>query len=423
MKLSLLLGASLLRTATLVTAAPAPAPVSTWQAADMFMTGIEWNDQYWDDTAGYLITQGDAKGRYDVRHTGWYATQLLARNGPGDVERAVRVFDNLVGIQYKDPSKLWYGDYPISPSIPEADSKQMNNVLPYKAWDPNWRPFIACAWIQALADYSHLLPAKTVQKVKESVYLAAKGDLYRVGGVDHDNLYPAYSNPWIMRVILQTWAGNAMNDKNMTDAGEKFGKQLYDLWQEHQTLSEFNSGTYSGVAMWALALWTAYAPADSKLHDYGAEILESEWEQLAELYNPNLKNVAGPWDRTYGFNMKQYANLIGAVIWGAIGRDNAPVPADLAGMMHANDFSFFPLIALSVPEMVKYLPSDAQKKLEKFSGEHQFKAQAYSPPFDTYPRNITAWISENITIGAETVAEQQIGGPAANPNQFSPAVV
>ncbi|KAI5291303.1 hypothetical protein KEM54_005482 [Ascosphaera aggregata] len=350
-------------------------PASTWRAADMFMTGIQWNDDYWDDDAGYLITLGDSKGRYDNRHTGWYATQLLARNGHGDVERAIRVFDNLIGLQYKDPSKLWYGDYPISPSIPKAESAEMDNILPYKA--VRWI-FPYCSGIPTSASsllapgyrqwlYAYLLPEKTVEKVKKSIYLAAKGDLYRVGSVDNDNLYPAYSNPWIMRVIVQAWAGAENNDKNMTQAGEKFGKELYDLWSKHHTLSEFNSGTYSGVAMWALALWTAYAPEGSKLREYGAEILKSEWDELAELYNPNLKNVAGPWDRTYGFNMKQYANLVGAVIWGAVGREHAPVPSHLSGMMHANDFSFFPLIALSVPEMVKYLSDETREKLMHFS--------------------------------------------------------
>ncbi|KAI5304850.1 hypothetical protein KEM56_005815 [Ascosphaera pollenicola] len=395
----------------------------TWHAADVFTTGIEWNDGYWDDDAGYLITATPAKGHYDIRHTGWYATQLLARNRPGDVERAIRIFDNVIDTQYLNPSKLWYGGYQLSPSVPEPGTAEFADVRPYKTWDPNFRVFIACAWVQAIHDYEHLLPNKTVEKVKKSLHLAAKGDLYRVGGSDGDNLYPAYSNPWIMRTIVQAWVGHEMGDKNLTNAGEKFAQDLYDLWSKHQTLSEFNSGTYSGVAMWALALWTAYAPEDSKLRKYGAEILTQEWKELGELYNPNLKNVAGPWDRSYGFNMQKYANLVGAIIWGAVGRDKAPVPKRLSGMYHADDFSFFPLIAMSVPEMVKYLPDDVRQKLTTFSGEHTFKAQALSPPFDEYPRNITAWLSENVTIGAETIAEKDIGGPAKNENQFNPAVI
>ena len=262
----------------------------------------------------------------------------------------------------------------------------------------------------ALNDFDHLLPAATVAKIEQSLHFAAKGDLYRVGGVDGDNLYPCYSNPWLMRTILQSWVGARVGDKNLTAAGETFAQELYDLWSMHHTLSEFNSPTYSGVAMWALALWSQYATEGSLLKKYAPEILTASWTELAHLYNANLQNVAGPWDRTYGYNMKEYTSLIGAVIWGAVGRAYAPFPQQISGMYHQDDFAFYPLFALTMPEMLKYMPASAESSLTKFPGEHLYTAQAYSPPFDKYPRNITTWLSDNITIGAETVAEHVIGG-------------
>ncbi|KAI5299016.1 hypothetical protein KEM55_002675 [Ascosphaera atra] len=396
---------------------------SLWHAADMFTTGIEWNDEYWDEDAGFLLAASSNPGRFDVRHSGWYVPQLLARNAPGDVDRAVRIFDSIIAGQYDDPSKQWYGDYQHSPSEPQPGTAEYANIAPYKAWDPNWRVFIGCAWVVALNDYGHLLPNATYEKVKKSLHLAAKGDLYRVGGVDGDNLYPAYSNPWVMRTILQSWIGTQTGDKNLTEAGEKFAQDLYDLWSRHKTLSEYNSPTYSGVAMWALALWSQYAPKNSKLKRYAPEMLIASWQELGELYNPNLKNVAGPWDRTYGYNLKDYVGLIGAVIWGSVGRRYAPIPSNLAGAYHKDDFCLVPLIALSMPEMVKYLPEMTKNKFTQFSGEHMYHAQAISPPFDSVPRNISTWMSENITIGAETVSEAVVGGPSKNAGSFNPAVV
>ena len=61
--------------------------------------------------------------------------------------------------------------------------------------------------------------------------------------------------------------------------------------------------------------------------------------------------------------------------------------------------------------------------LNTFPGTHTVNTSAFSPPFDTYPRNITAWLSANLTIGAESFSENVIGGPAKNPNSFNPAVV
>jgi hypothetical protein len=282
---------------------------------------------------------------------------------------------------------------------------------------------VGCAWIVALNDYGHLLPAKTVSKIEKSLHIAAKGDLYRVGGVDGDNSYPCYSNPWLMRTILQNWVGTRLGDTNLTRSGENFAQEIYDLWSMHHTLSEFNSPTYAGVAMWALALWDQYGTKNSLLKKYGPEMLTYSWNELGQLYNANLKNLAGPWDRTYGYDMTEYASLVGAVIWGVIGREQAPVPQEALGMYHQDDFAFYPLFALSMPTMVKYLPAAAKANLLKFPGEHLYTTQAYSPPFDTYPRNITAWISENVTIGAETLAETVVGGPSINPSSFSPAVI
>lgn len=102
----------------------------TW-ASDMFDTAIAWNDAFWDDRAGYLIAAASNPGRYDTRHTAWYATQLLARNQGDDVDRAIRILDNVVAGQYLDPSKQWYGDYQQAPSEPEPGSAEYLDVEPY----------------------------------------------------------------------------------------------------------------------------------------------------------------------------------------------------------------------------------------------------------------------------------------------------
>lgn len=275
----------------------------------------------------------------------------------------------------------------------------------------------------ALSDYEHLLPAATVTKVEKSLHLAAKGDLYRVGGVDGDNLYPCYSNPWLMRTILQNWVGTRLDDKNLTKSGDTFAQEFYDLWSQHRTLSEFNSATYAGVSMWALALWSKYGSEGSLLKKYVPEVLTATWNDISTLYNANLKNLAGPWDRTYGYNMQQYTSLVAAVIWGAVGREHAPFPQRTSGMYHQDDFAFYPLFALVMPEMLKYLSAESKSNFVTFPGEHVFTGQAFSPPYDTYPRNITTWMSENVTIGAETVSETVIGGPGESSSAYSPAVI
>lgn len=90
---------------------------------------------------------------------------------------------------------------------------------------------------------------------------------------------------------------------------------------------------------------------------------------------------------------------------------------------HVADFAYGPLFAILAEFQNSVIPKDVVEKLTNFSGEHTFTSSTFSPPFDIYPRNITAWLAPNISIGAETFNETVIGGPAKNPNTFNPAVI
>jgi hypothetical protein len=92
-------------------------------------------------------------------------------------------------------------------------------------------------------------------------------------------------------------------------------------------------------------------------------------------------------------------------------------------MGHKDDFAIGPLIAILAPFHNSLVENTTLSALTVFPGTHSVKTSAFSQPFDTYPRNITAWLSPNLTIGAETFSENVIGGPAKNPNSFNPAVV
>ena len=92
-------------------------------------------------------------------------------------------------------------------------------------------------------------------------------------------------------------------------------------------------------------------------------------------------------------------------------------------MGHKDDFAIGPLVAILAPFHNNLVSNTTISALTTFPGTHNVSTSAFSPPFDTYPRNITAWMSPNLTIGAESFAENVVGGPAKNPNSFNPAVV
>lgn len=57
-----------------------------------------------------------------------------------------------------------------------------------------------------MEEFPHLLSWDVQDLILESLHNATKGDEYRVGGVNDDNLYPSYSNPvsWLINHLSFT---------------------------------------------------------------------------------------------------------------------------------------------------------------------------------------------------------------------------
>jgi len=128
-----------------------------------------------------------------------------------------------------------------------------------------------------------------------------------------------------MRAFVSGWTGRRLNDSNMTISGENYATAVIDLFNRANTLSEFNSGTYTGVSLYALTLWAKYLPDDSVMKQNGARMIQYTWEAVAELWHPQLKNVAGPWDRSYGFDMNRYLSLLALHLWNVIGKEKSSI--------------------------------------------------------------------------------------------------
>ncbi|ORY13679.1 hypothetical protein BCR34DRAFT_480561 [Clohesyomyces aquaticus] len=391
-------------------------------ARNLLLESMSWMDMYYDAEAGYLYSLDAAALTHETRASAWYASGLLARNDGDDAEQAMMIIRNVIDGQHKNVSSQWFGDYQIYPEEPTVGTAQYHPVI-YNSWDPNWRGFVGTTFVLMLEEFPHLLSHDIQQYMLDSLYNTSIGDSYRVGGVDDDNLYPAYSNPSIMRAFVTGWTGRRLNESNMTTAGETYAQEVIDLFNRANTLSEFNSGTYAGVSMFALTLWAKYMPPSSVMGENGGRMIKETWATLGSLYNANLKNVAGPWDRSYGYDMNRYLSILALQLWTLVGKENAPINAKPYAMGHKDDFAIGPLIAILAPFHNTLVDNTTFSALLKFPGTHAVETSAFSPPFDTYPRNITTWMSANLTIGAESFSENVVGGPAKNPNSFNPAVV
>lgn len=92
----------------------------------------------------------------------------------------------------------------------------------------------------------------------------------------------------------------------------------------------------------------------------------------------------------------------------------------------SSDFAIAPLIAILSPfanALIDSIGSNITSALSVFPGEHTVMTSAFSPPYDQYPRNISAWLADGVTIGGEQFDEIFVGGPSKNSNSFNPGVL
>ncbi|KAJ1033090.1 hypothetical protein NDA16_000368 [Ustilago loliicola] len=273
----------------------------------------------------------------------------------------------------------------------------------------------------------------TKTAVIESGYRAVVGDTYRVFDIEGDNLTPAYSNPWLMRCMAMSYYGDLKKDANMTTSAEKYAREFYSLFDMYDTLSEFNSATYTGVSLWALSL-AGYLPSNTTFAKRAGETITKIWTKTAELWQSQLNSLGGSWDRTYGFGLSDYVSLLGFSVAGLFDGDvkSWPVPWKLSGSPHVSDAAFAPLMAITRKYHDKYISQESRDLLQPCTSVNKpgrlVKSHAWSPPFDADvkqygPRNYTAWIASNISVGGTEIDEAVIGGPAKNPTAFTPAVM
>lgn len=295
MKISLLLSGALLPLLS-------TAGSFTNYTESLLTKSISWTDTLYDSEAGYLFASTSGALQYETRSSAWYAVGLLARNSNNDADEAAKIIRNIISGQFHNASEQWYGDYKTYPGQPSPGTEAYPAEI-YGTWDPNWRGFIGTVSIVIYEEFSHLLSSNLEDLILHSLHLNAIGDTYRVGGVDGDNLYPAYSNAAIMHTAVSAWVGRHTNDSNLTAEGEHWARDIAVLFSIGDALSEFNSPTYEGVSLWALTLWAKYLPSTSVGGENAPDMIRTIWSSLAKIYNANLKNIAGPWDWAYGPDM------------------------------------------------------------------------------------------------------------------------
>ncbi len=330
-------------------------------------TSMVWNPP------GSLDDEGIApRSLHQVPQTAWYLLALLER---GDIETATGVADALLAIQYRDPGTPWDGTFARFLEFPQPSS----GAVEWVDFDPNWRQFVGVSFALALRHHRALLGSDLVRRFEDSIAAAVAGE--QASG----RLRWHYTNIAIQHAWLLVETGEI-------DAGEVLAEQIWSHWHEHRSFPEYNSPTYDGVDLWALALWRGQA-GSTRLRDWGAELEAGLWNTVAQRFHADLSNVAGPFTRAYGLDCERYVAKV-AVVMDVAGVEGPPLPPRPTTASHSHDLFSLPALRLAPLAM----PSDARQHLDRFGGE-----RSAHEVITTWPtrRTSSAWLGDGLMIGAE----------------------
>ena len=373
-------------------------------AHDLAERALHWMDGCWDDAAD-LFQMPDRAFYEDgllgvdvhlVRETAWCALGLLLRNQAGDAARACRAIDALLNYQFDAPDQPYHGTWYRSPHepLPPLDA------VVWRDYDPNWREFIGTALAVALLEYQSLLPADLIARIDIALRRAIAGTLAR-------SVPASYTNIALMTAFLLQFGAARFAEPAWLAEAEQLAAEILQRFRANRTFDEYNSPTYYAIDLYALALWRSYASAPA-LRAAGAEMEAALWSDIAQFYHARMRNLAGPYDRSYGMDMRRYVAGVGMWIWLATGYERAPFPDLNQPFEHAWDFAIAPLIAL----LGAQIPTEALPHFLEFQGERQIERVIAAEP----RRVATAWLGQQLMLGAEDSSSSHIMN-----EQFHPA--
>ncbi|WP_213805445.1 hypothetical protein, partial [Granulicella sp. dw_53] len=376
--------ASLITLTTATQAAPPPRHVTlntlSPNARQLFNDSMRLADASFDPATQLLHRPGDSHegGLYMVRESSWYALGLLLRDHADDRKTAATILDAVLKRQYtslapqEDPT--WYGTFKRSPEEPIPA-----HGTPWSEFDPNWRVFIGTIFQIILIEYPDRIPAPLADRLYQSIDTALLGELH------HHRLAPSYSNIALMYGALWDFAAqhNPTQHPDWQSRSAQWNESVYQLFQLHDAFNEYNSPTYYGVDLYGLALLRDYA-STPRLRTLASRMESALWTDIADFYSPTLRNISGPYDRSYGMDMESYVAVTGVWIRTLLPAAQAPLPNPLTlSTDHVADLWFAPQLVI----LGNNIPTVALHKLQHPS------APPPLPPITDDPRPATPRIS------------------------------
>lgn len=242
------------------------------------------------------------KSGHPTRESLDYAAHLLEANDAEHRERACEIIAKVISLQDSNPGSLTYG---LWPWYAEEPLKKM--FLP----DYNWAAFLGKTLLYILIHHEQQLPPELKTQVRESIVRACTC-IYR------RPLHVGYTNIAAMSSYCLLVAGERLPDPRIL----AFGQKLFDAWYDYTirqgSFTEFNSPTYTRVALDSVS--RMLADLDDPQRRAKAETINRMlWTHLARRFHEPTWQWSGPYSRAYYYlESGHFVRMIQRAIGGAV---------------------------------------------------------------------------------------------------------
>jgi len=397
-------------------------------------------DASYDDKMQLLGRNIPSRGLvHDVRSSAYYALGLLARGDAGDAEIAEKVINRVLDEQLLFPGEIFHATFKRAPQEPTPpigsfpwkrisndarhffdvymerttnaflqslvkDGMPQDEVLAmekkleeahtshfpevWRTYDPNWREFIGSTFAIILDLYEDNLSEATVKRLEASMHETVNASIERRLA----DMYPMNTNVELMHIILCDYVGFRFDDRRVKDHADFYATDLYKRYMEFNTVAEFNSPTYYGVDLCALAQWRCCGKSKT-VQDIGVRLEASLWRDMAQFYNAHLRNLAGPFTRNHEMNPGRHTALFALMHLGLVEHETEAVKTteDVHNITMA-------ICGVKIPDNVK-------DSFIHFTGERQITKhfreliERGDPEYNNPLCTATAWIEKDLMLG------------------------
>ena len=230
-----------------------------------------------------------------TRESAGYATVLLMSGSAANIERAHDIYDRLLPLQCIDESMVACDRSTYGLWAHYAAERPQDQVPP----DYNWADFIGVQLLNALLLAGESLRPGMKERIKVALHHAGYSILRR-------NCHPGYTNIAIMGTYVSITLGEVLQDTTLRDYGRERLRRLHAFTVGYGGYPEFNSPTYTIVAIQELArmLRDFTDEADLKL---ARELYNMAWRDVAVHWHVPTLEWAGPHKRSYQTLLIGYA--------------------------------------------------------------------------------------------------------------------